>query len=434
MTHTLVSTPLWQLALLALLVGLPVAAADWPDPDRLPARQELPDPLMTFNGQQVRTRQEWVQKRRPELKALFQHYMYGRLPSPPRIKAEITQQDRHYFQDKATLRQVAISFAGPHVPRIHLLVVLPHTRKPCPVFLGLNFDGNHTILKDPRIVLPDVWMPEFAPGVKDHRATDAGRGKSGRVWPLEYVVGRGYGVATCYCGDIAPDHPGSNDGVFPHFRPKATSQAAPDEWGAIAAWAWGLHRAVDYLLTDPNVDAHGIIVVGHSRLGKAALLAGAFDERIALVIPHQAGCGGTAPSRGKVGESVKQINDRFPHWFDAVFKQFNSAPERLPFDQHCLVALVAPRPVLFTNATDDQWANPAGQFDVLKAADPVYRLFGVEGLAADKMPQENRLIPSRLGYHIRPGKHSMSKQDWQVWLTYVSKYLPPARVSGPSEK
>jgi len=168
-------------------------------------------------------------------------------------------------------------------------------------------------------------------------------------------------------------------------------------------------------------------VVGHSRLGKTALLAAAFDERIALVVPLQAGCGGTAPSRGKVGESVKQINDRFPHWFNGTFKEFNDQPDRLPFDQHCLVALVAPRPVLFSNATEDTWANPAGQFQVLQAADPVYRFLGAGGLEAKEMPEVGKLIDSRLGYYIRPGKHSMTKDDWKGFLDFADKQLSRQR-------
>jgi hypothetical protein len=193
------------------------------------------------------------------------------------------------------------------------------------------------------------------------------------------------------------------------------------DWGAIAAWAWGLQRAVDYLVTDAVLDAERIAVVGHSRNGKAAMVAGAFDERIALVIPLQAGCGGTSPSRGKIGESVKQINDRFPHWFNAEFKKFNEQPERLPFDQHCLIALCAPRPVLLSNAVEDTWANPAGQFEMLLAADPVYRLLGAGGLGAQQIPETGKLLDSTLGYYIRPGKHSMTGEDWKVFLDFADK-------------
>jgi hypothetical protein len=165
--------------------------------------------------------------------------------------------------------------------------------------------------------------------------------------------------------------------------------------------------------------------VGHSRLGKTALLAAALDERIALAVPLQAGCGGTAPSRTNdpKAESVKRINTSFPHWFDATFKEFNDQTDKLPFDQNCLVALCAPRPVLFANATEDAWANPPGQFEVLKTADPVYRLLGVEGLEAKQMPEVGKLVDSRLGYYIRPGQHSMTKDDWKVFLDFADKHF-----------
>jgi hypothetical protein len=160
-------------------------------------------------------------------------------------------------------------------------------------------------------------------------------------------------------------------------------------------------------------------------MGKTALLAAAFDDRIALAIPHQAGCGGSAPSRSKnpKAETVKRINTSFPHWFDDVFKEFNDQVERLPFDQNCLVALVAPRPVLFSNATEDQWANPDGQFDVLKAAEPVYKLLGAGGLDARAVPEPGKLVDSTLGYYIRPGKHSMTREDWKVFLDFADRHF-----------
>jgi dienelactone hydrolase len=176
---------------------------------------------------------------------------------------------------------------------------------------------------------------------------------------------------------------------------------------------------VDYLVTEPGVDAHRIAALGHSRNGKTALLAAAFDERIAMAFPHQAGCGGSAPSRGKTGESVKAINGAFPHWFNAQFKQFNDAPERLPFDQNCLVALCAPRPVLFSAAEGDQWANPAGQFQVLQAADPLYRFLGTKGLASKEIPPRGQLVDSPLGYYVREGKHSMTSDDWTVFMNFA---------------
>jgi hypothetical protein len=416
---------------LAVLLLTALARADFPEPAKLPSRPEMPDPLVLFNGERVTTREQWVNQRRPELKALFQYYMYGTMLAPMKVEAHVEREDRQAFGGKAILKEITLAFGPTDTPRIHLLLVVPNGRKePAPVFIGINFCGNHAVVKDPAVRLPTVWMYDNREGVKNHRATDAGRGTQVDVWALEQSVDRGYAVATFYSGDVDPDRPDMREGVQPHLR-RPGQQPGPHDWGTIAAWAWGIQRAVDYLVSDKDVDPHRIAVVGHSRLGKTALVAGAFDERIALVIPHQAGCGGTSPSRGKVGESVKQINERFPHWFNGTFKEFNDHPDRLPFDQNGLVALVAPRPVLLTNAVEDQWANPAGQFEVLRAADPAYRFLGAGGLDAKEMPEPGKLIDSTLGYYIRPGKHSMTTDDWKVFLAYADKHLgKPATQTG----
>ncbi len=397
---------------------LALIAADFPKPADLPVKTDLPDPLVMLNGDKVKTKDDWNNKRRPELKELFQHYMYGYAPpAPEKIDAKIEREDRKYFDGKATLREITIHFGPDGTPPIHLLLVIPNKRtSPAPVFVGMNFNGNHRLLNDPKIALPTVWVGGKEPDVKDNRATDAGRGKDVDVWALEQTIGRGYAVATFYCGDVDPDRADKREGVQPHY-PNTF------DWGTIRAWAWGVSRAVDYLVTDKDLDKTKIAVVGHSRLGKTAIVAAAFDDRIALAIPLQAGCGGTSPSRGKVGESVKRINTSFPHWFNANFKEFNDTPEKLPFDQNCLIALCAPRPVLLANAEEDQWANPTGQFEVLKAAEPVYKLLDAGGLDAKEMPPNNKLIDSKLGYYIRPGKHSMTAGDWKVFCDFADKWM-----------
>ena len=393
----------------------------FPAVSQLPAQTGLPDPLVTFDGTRVTSKKAWRNARRPELKALFEHYMYGTMPpAPAKIASTVEHEDKHYFGGKATLKEVTIRWGPSDSPAIHLLLVTPNNRrKPAAAFLGLNFCGNHTLVTDPKVVLPSVWMPKSCPGCTNNHATDAGRGAQVDVWALEQSIDRGYAVASFYHGDIEPDQPDAPEGI----RRWCAKTNAPYDWGTLAAWAWGLSRAVDYLVTDKAVDAKRIAVVGHSRNGKAALLAGAFDERIALAIPLQAGCGGTSPSRGKIGESVKQINDHFPHWFNAEFKKFNEQPERLPFDQHCLIALMAPRPVLLANAVEDTWANPQGQFEMLQAAEPVYRLLKAGGLDAKQMPETGKLVSSKLGYYIRPGKHSMTRDDWKVFLDYADHQL-----------
>lgn len=422
MTCCLGASAVFIVCLWVGFVPLLTAADSFPDALSLPVRTNLPDPLVTFNGVPVTTRDAWMNQRRPELKALFQHYMYGHLPpAPDRIQATVDRVNRSLFGGKATRKEVTIRFGATNVPAIHLLLVTPNQRtKPAPVFLGLNFNGNHTVLDDPGIALPTAWMPKNSPDSTNNRATDAGRGKDANVWAIEQTIERGYAVATFYNGDVEPDRPDAAEGIRARYL---TPQGNRYDWGTIAAWAWGLQRAVDYLVTDRDLDAKRIAVFGHSRNGKTALVAGAFDDRIALVIPHQAGCGGTSPSRGTIGESVKRINTSFPHWFNAEFKKFNDQPERLPFDQHALIALVAPRPVLLSNATGDQWSNPSGQFEMLQAAEPVYRLLGASGLDAKAMPEIGKLVDSRLGYYIRSGVHSTTPEDWKIFLDFADQHF-----------
>ncbi len=410
----------------ALLFTTAAAGADLPPVDQLPARPDLPDPLVMLDGRRVTTKDQWGKERRTELLRLFQHYMYGYLPEPAKITANVERTDPRALGGKATLKEVTISFGPKGTPPIHLLLVVPNERKgPAPVFVGMNFCGNHAVLNDPAIRLPTAWMYPNRKGVKNNRATDAGRGTEIDTWALDQSIARGYAVATFYSGDVDPDQKDVREGVQPHLRKAGLLKSGADEGATIAVWAWGIHRAVDYLVTDQDLESKRIAVVGHSRLGKTALLAAAFDERIALAIPHQAGCGGTAPSRTKnpKAETVKRINTSFPHWFNARFKEFNDQVEKLPFDQHCLAALVAPRPLLYTNAQEDQWANPDGQFELLQAADPVYRLLGTDGLAAKKMPEPGKLIASTLGYSIRPGRHSMTREDWKVFLDFADRHF-----------
>jgi hypothetical protein len=399
----------------------PLVHADFPTPKDLPGRPELPDPLAMLDGTKVTAPAQWTEKRRPELKALFQHYMYGTIPPSKPIVAKILHEDPKAFGGKATLREVALSALPGH--EFRLLVVVPNGRRAAaPCFVGPNFGGNHSLVDDPKVTIPPDWMYPNRPGVKDNKAAEAGRGRQKDHWNLEQSVQRGYAVATFYNGDIDPDRADVRGGIRP-LLPKDLDTTS------IACWAWGIHRAVDYLLTlKDEMDPKRIAAVGHSRLGKTALLAAAFDERIALAIPHQAGTGGSAPSRpigsqAAKAESVKRINTSFPHWFNGRFKEFNDDPARLPFDQHCLVALCAPRPVLFSNAQEDLWANPEGQFEILRAADPVYHLLGAGGLDAKAAPPLGKLVDSRLGYFVRAGKHSMTLEDWEAFWAFADKQL-----------
>lgn len=409
----------------------PAAPSPFPAVSQLSAQSQLPDPLLMLNGTLVRSRRQWNDQRRPELKALFEHYMYGRIPpKPKKVEFETTLVDEEFLGGQGTLKLVAIGF-GSTAPRLDLMLVTPNrTRKRAPVFLVMNFCGNHALTLDSRIPLTRGWLYATCKGCANNRATEAARGGQAMDWPIERILERGYALATFCSSDVDSDRADVSDGVYAWFAQQRTGSATNSlthDRGCIAGWAWGFQRCVDYLVTDPKIDPKRIAAVGHSRNGKTALLAAAFDERIALAIPHQAGCGGTAPSRGKIGESVKRINTSFPHWFNARFKEFNDQPEKLPFDQHCLVALMAPRPVLLSNAEEDQWANPSGQFEVLQAAEPVYRLLRAGTLEAKQMPEQGKLVDSVLGYYIRAGKHSMTRDDWMIFLAFADRHFGPPK-------
>ena len=389
----------------------------------------LPDPLTLANGEKVTDARTWQTKRRAEVLELFRTHVYGRSPArPANMSFELTSQIRDALGGIATRKEVSVYFTGKKDgPKLDILIYLPnHAKKPAPAFLGLNFGGNHAVHSDPGITLSRQWMRDSqGGGVVNHRATEASRGKEASRWQVEKVLKRGYALATIYYGDIEPDFAeGWKMGVRAALSAKgADTVFADDDWGAIGAWAWGLSRALDYLETGKDIDAKHVAVIGHSRLGKTSLWAGAEDERFAIVISNDSGCGGAALSRRAFGETVERINNSFPHWFCGNFKEYNLKEADLPVDQHELIALAAPRPIYVASAEEDRWADPRGEFLSAKHAEPVYSLLGKKGLGVEDVPPVNKPVGDTIGYHIRTGKHDVTEYDWEQYLNFADRHF-----------
>lgn len=403
------------------------------DESKVPSYR-LPDPLVASDGRPVRSSKEWFSRRRPEILRLFETWVYGRCPAPRyRCRFQLTSVERSALDGRAVRKQVTVHFSrDPGGPRMNLLVYLPASApRPVPVFLGLNFTGNHAVHADPGIQLGELWQLDPKQKTWSRRpASEKSRGAAAERWQVEKILARGYGLATAYYGDIEPDFDGGiRFGVRPLFFRKGQSQPFEDEWGAIGAWAWGLSRALDYLETDKEVDARRVIVFGHSRLGKTALWAAAQDQRFAMAISNNSGEGGAAITRRRFGERIHHLNNRFPHWFCRNFRKFNQREDELPVDAHMLLALIAPRPVYVASAQEDLWADPRGEFLAVVHAGPVYKLLGRPDLGVTEMPAPGKPIMSTLGYHIRPGKHDVTAYDWEQYLAFADQHLrKPSRA------
>lgn len=373
------------------------------DEDRVPAFT-LPEVLVSRGGDRVDSVEEWREQRRPEILALFREHVYGTAPigRPPEMTWTVGAPETVVEGDtSARTKTVTLLFAGrDDGPRMDVRVMLPPSATPpVPVFLMVG-TGYPPRTQDKRSLLPGA---------------------------ATVLLTRGYGLVTCDVTAVEPDRrDGYAEGIRAFYAGSAEARPAPDAWGAIAAWAWAASRALDYLESDPEVDATRVAIVGFSRFGKAAVWAGAQDERFAVVCSGLSGTAGATLVRRGYGETVANITTYAPHWFARNFLDYAGRVNELPVDWHMLLACVAPRPLYLATAAEDYWNDPHGQYLTAVAAEPVYRLFGLRGIGLQEPPPLGVSVGDRVGYHRRPEGHALTPFDLTQFAEFADRYLKPA--------
>lgn len=378
------------------------------DESNVPAYQ-LPDLLTSAEGKPITTAEEWMTVRRPQILSLFSNLIYGQVPKaaiPVHTSFEIVKTDAHFMDGKATRKDVAIRFENENGSAEMLVLVFSpnNADKPAPAFMIHSFNNTHSNDFDER---PD--RPGFI--------------RCG--WPLGRFFDRGYGLVAVYQQDLVGHNEVSFlDSIHRLFYGKGQSFPKANEWGVLSAVAWGAMRALDYLETDDDIDASRVAIMGHSKMGKAALWTGAQDQRFALTISAQSGCAGAALWRRRSGETLEKMVTRFPYWLCRNAWKFVNQEDDLPIDQHMLLALIAPRPVYVASGVDDTWADPRGEYLSAYHASKVYELLGKKGLQSKESPRPNQpILDSQIGYHIRPGGHSVDPFDWEMFIKFADLHL-----------
>ena len=369
--------------------------------DSLNGNPRLPDPLVTGDGRPVSDAGTWWNARRPEILELYRREVYGRIPPDvPSPRFEATSVDSTALGGTAIVKQVVGTIDNSRypaaTPRIVLTMILPRAADgPVPVILRIGgFWG---------------WSPE--------------RGVDGLPGDVRQVLQKGWGFVAFDPYALQADHgAGLAEGIIGLVA--AGQPREPDQWGSIAAWSWGLSRALDYFETDPAIDARRVAVQGHSRYGKTALVAGAFDERFAIVWPSCSGSMGASLEKRNNGETIDNVASSSEyHWMAGNFLKYGGDWDAMPVDAHLLMAAIAPRPLFVTAATEDSWTDQEGMFLAAVAAGPVYRLLGARGLQTEVMPPpDTTLADGDLAWRMHEGGHT-DAPDWEAFLAFAGRYL-----------
>ena len=377
--------------------------------------------LPPLAGKEPLTAKSWQERRRPEILQLLKDECYGELlPAPDRTEVTLLNEKHGALGGTAIRREVKITFVmtDGREHSVIMLVYLPAKRSgKVPAFLGLNFKGNHHTTGETDVLPTGGEFVESGHALQQHR------------WCFDKVIARGYASATICYHDLHPDKiNNTGKSVFALFFPRERYPQIMEKYSVIGAWAWGLSRAYEVLSAMPEIAGDRVIVHGHSRLGKTALWAGASDQRFAMVISNNSGCGGAALHKRKFGENLSQhfeahVQRGVPVWFVRKLHDYIGKEETLPFDAHYLLALIAPRQLCVASATEDLSADPRGEFLACAAAAEVYSCFGYPPFAAGKMPGAGEHVPGIIHYHLRKGIHDQTPHDWERYLDAADRYF-----------
>jgi hypothetical protein len=388
----------------------------------------LPDPLTANDGTKITTAKAWMSKRRPEIVKLFEEQQYGRAPGKPADLAfEVQDAGTPAFGGKAMRKQVKITFTKDKSgPSIQLLIYTPAAaKKPAPVLLVMGWGANGAAVDDPGVISNPVWSPKEK---KRNPYVPAAGGRGFGRLNVQPLLDAGLGVATFNYGDVDPDDLDAiQGGIRALYLKPGAALPAPDEWGSIAAWGWGISRVIDYMETDKAIDAKRIAIHGVSRLGKTVMWAGAHDTRVAATIASCSGEGGAAVSRRNYGETIAHLTapTRYPYQFAINYAKWGGFPDKAPMDGNLLVALHAPRPLLLQTGTTDNWSDPKGEFIAAVDAGKVYKLLGKQDLGTDVIPAPNTPILHDLSYLMHEGGHGTIPADWPVYIDFLKMHLKP---------
>ena len=350
--------------------------------------RKIPELMKLSTGRKIKTAAD-IEKRREELKKIMQVEEYGMIPpKPDHLEVTLGEDYANFCAGQAARRKLTFTVTvGEKKFSWPVVASIPKNKTNIPAFVHINFRPD----------VPDMYQP------------------------TEEIIDNGFAVFSFDYRDVTSDNNDFKNGIAPIF----TNRRRNDAPGKIAMWAWSAMRVMDYIETLPEIDKENVAVIGHSRLGKTALVAGGYDERFKYIISNDSGCSGAAITRGKQGEGPATITNVFPFWFCPKYNKNAAKFDEGKFDQHFLMALSYPRHLMVGSAKEDLWADPESEFLGAEMASEFWRLGGMRGLVHNgEIPQAKCVLDEgEVFYQVRTGTHYLGREDWQEYMAYIKKNI-----------